>query len=92
MGHKEAEKLADESEIMENQKLQNKEIASSRGKLAETKLQVQKNHENYKKAMPIQHKKLVRDIENTRAELVASMNQRKTKKVYLIINKKYVMQ
>ncbi|XP_050301000.1 uncharacterized protein LOC126739385 isoform X2 [Anthonomus grandis grandis] len=79
-GHKEAEEYADENEIVEKQKQENQEIAKARGKLAKTKLQVQKNEDNYKKAMPLQHKKIVRDIENTRAALVAAMNKQKSKK------------
>ncbi|XP_066143260.1 myb-like protein X [Euwallacea fornicatus] len=80
IGHKEAEKYADESEILENQKLKNEEITKARGKSAGTKLQVQKNEQNFKQAVPLQHKKLVRDIENTRAAMVCSMKRKSPKK------------
>lgn len=73
VGHKEAEELADESALLESEKQRNKEIAKTRGKLAQTKQQIQKNEDNYKKAVPIHQKKLVRDIENTRAALVSGM-------------------
>ncbi|CAG9769077.1 unnamed protein product [Ceutorhynchus assimilis] len=86
LGHKVAEKYADESAILEVRQQENKEVARNRGKLAEAKQQVQKNEEKFKKVLPIQHKKIVRDIENTRAALVSTLGkcynnkQLKTKK------------
>ncbi|KAH1001649.1 hypothetical protein HUJ04_005637 [Dendroctonus ponderosae] len=79
VGHKEAEELADESALLESEKLRNEEIAKTRGKLAQTKHQIQKNEDNYKKAVPIQQKKLVRDIENTRAALVSALPKKAPK-------------
>lgn len=84
MGHKEAENLADESDLLEQEREYNEQLAKDRGRIAETKLQIEKNEKNFKKALPIQHKKLVRDIENTRAEMVSSMKRKSPtkKKVY----------
>lgn len=76
MGHKEAENLADESDVLDQERLANERLAKDRGRIAETKLQVEKNEKSFKKALPIQHKKLVRDIENTRAAMVSSMKRK----------------
>ncbi|KAF7284875.1 hypothetical protein GWI33_021451 [Rhynchophorus ferrugineus] len=57
--------------------LKNEKQAKDRGKAAATKLQIQKNEENYRKAMPIQQKQIVRDIENTRASVISSINKQK---------------
>lgn len=76
-GHKNANELLDEEEDLEDQKLENERQARDRGRVAKTKDQIQKNEENYRKAMPIQQKKLVRDIENTRAAMVSSIKKQK---------------
>ncbi|KAJ8965182.1 hypothetical protein NQ314_004325 [Rhamnusium bicolor] len=76
-GHKEAEELEDENEVLAEQKEQNEELANHRGRVAATKLQIEKNKANFKKSIPMQQKKLVRDIENTRAALVSNIKKKK---------------
>ena len=89
LGHKEAEQLDNESQILEEERNKNANVARSRGKLAASKLQIQKNEESYKKARPLQHKKIVRDIENTRSALVCGLKNKKLlhcqKKVRIIL-------
>lgn len=77
-GHKEATDFLDENEILSEKKKLNDKIATHRGQVAATELQIEKNKENLKKAIPIQQKKLVRDIENTRASLVSNIKKNKT--------------
>ncbi|XP_018563252.1 uncharacterized protein LOC108904987 [Anoplophora glabripennis] len=76
-GHKEAMDFVDENEILTEQKKLSDKIATHRGQVAATELQIQKNKENLKKAIPIQQKKFVRDIENTRASLVSGLKKNK---------------
>lgn len=75
-GHKSAEKLADESEIIDHNKKANAYKAKIRGEEAAARLQIDKNTIHYEKAKPIQQKKLARDVENTRAALITKMKQK----------------
>lgn len=79
-GHKEAKKVESELENFEKAKLHNKKMSLERAKEAAQNLQIEKNQENLKKSTPLQYKKLSRDIENTRANLVSNM--RKIKSVH----------
>lgn len=77
VGHKEAETIIDENEISEGIKEQNEQTSLQRGRNAETKLQLQRNQEYLKKTIPIQRKKLIRDIENSRAGLISGIKKSK---------------
>lgn len=79
-GHKEATGFIDENEVLAEQKKRNDKIAAHRGQVAATELQIEKNKDNLKKAIPIQKKKLVRDIENTRASMVSNIKKNKITK------------
>ncbi|KAL1513480.1 hypothetical protein ABEB36_002886 [Hypothenemus hampei] len=80
LGHKEADGLRNETEILENGQVLNKETARSRGQAAESLIHDKKTEELDKKNKLLQRKKLVRDIENTRSALVCSMKKRKPRK------------
>lgn len=75
--HREAENVVDDLENYEKQKLLNKKLSVERGKEAATKLQIEKNEENLRKSIPLQYKKVARDIENVRANLVSNMSNAK---------------
>lgn len=79
IGHKEAESLVDEQEVLEELKEHNQQVSIQRGHEAFTKLQVQKNEASLNKCIPIQRKKLVRDIENNRASIVSNQKTNKKK-------------
>lgn len=57
-----------------------KEKAKERGEKARQKVQSEKNKESLKKAIPVQQKKLTRDVEDARSSMVAKTKKSPSKK------------
>ncbi|XP_028137289.1 uncharacterized protein LOC114331818 [Diabrotica virgifera virgifera] len=72
LGHKEAQDIGDKEDLLEEQKFIEQELASKRGHKATCKLQSQKHEADYKKTAITDRKKLVREIENTRAAMLTN--------------------
>lgn len=74
-GHKEAQNVNEEFDDFEKEQLQKRMLSLQRGKDAMTKLHTEQKQETLKKSFPLQKKKDVRDIENTRAHIVSNMKK-----------------
>ncbi|XP_072388814.1 uncharacterized protein ana1 [Diabrotica undecimpunctata] len=77
LGHKEAQDIDDKEDLLEEQKFIDQELAAKRGHKATCKLQSQKHEAAYKKNSITDRKKLVREIENTRAAMLTNFATRK---------------
>ncbi|XP_060518249.1 uncharacterized protein LOC132697020 [Cylas formicarius] len=77
LAHTEAHNVENEEEILNQKKEEAAQLIKERGRVAAGKLQVEKNEVNFKKALPIHQKKIVRDIENTRAALISNITKYK---------------
>lgn len=91
-GHKSAQNVGKDDETFERLQMQNKQFSIQRGKDAATKLQIDKNQENLMKSIPLQYKKIARDVENTRSKLISKMktsknlSKKRKKKAHTNIN------
>ncbi|XP_023029001.2 uncharacterized protein [Leptinotarsa decemlineata] len=70
IGHRQADELQDESENIIAQREINQQISNQRGKEAATKQQLEKSEDAARKNVPLERKKLVREIEKTRSAMV----------------------
>lgn len=77
--HKEAQNVNEELDDFEKEQLDKRLLSLQRGQEAIIKLQTEKKQEYLKKSVPLQKKKAVRGIENTRAHVVSSMKKIKEK-------------
>lgn len=79
LGHSLATVAEDaEEEAIINSKI-NKQIAKERGQRAAALLQIEKNGNSMKRAIPQQQKKIAREIEKTRSAMVTSVHKNKRK-------------
>ncbi|KAJ8961111.1 hypothetical protein NQ318_008788 [Aromia moschata] len=76
-GHKDAAELEGEDEVLAEQREYNKGIAKHRSQVAATQIQLEKERRQMKKTIPIQQRKVARDIENTRSSLVSNIKKKK---------------
>ncbi|XP_044266684.1 uncharacterized protein LOC123012677 [Tribolium madens] len=77
LGHKEAARVADEEEaFLEDEEIWER-VAEERGREAAQKLQIERNEESLKRAVPVQRKKLARDEENSRSNAVVRKTKQK---------------
>lgn len=78
LGHKDAARVELEEEAYFDDEDVRERVAEERGRQAAQKLQIGRNEESLKRAVPIQRKKLTRDEENNRSSTVVKKNQKQS--------------
>lgn len=79
VAHRAAQTIGDENEIIAEQELLNNKKADKRGKVAGGKLCEEKIKEELDKARQDERRKLVREIENARAQMITSPKPKRPK-------------
>ncbi|KYB27244.1 uncharacterized protein LOC100142081 [Tribolium castaneum] len=77
LGHKEAARVAAEEEAFFEDEEVRERVAEERGREAVQRLQIERNEESLKRAVPVQRKKLTRDEENSRSNAVVKKVKQK---------------
>ncbi|KAJ3653249.1 hypothetical protein Zmor_012510 [Zophobas morio] len=72
LGHKDAVRVQEEEEVLDEQKESNEILARVRGRAAAERLQIERNEESLRRAMPRQRRIFTSDMENRRANAVRS--------------------